>query len=61
MLKMEEKFCICCGKLTQKRSRRIISDSTDILSLWEEALKRKLEETRAKKLFKMIDLCAVML
>ena len=26
-----------CGELT---SRRIISDSTDILSLWEEALKK---------------------
>ena len=41
MLKiMEDKYCIGCGELTQKGSRRIISDSTDILSLWEEALKK---------------------
>ena len=32
--------CIGCCELTQKGSRRIISDSTDILSLWEEALKK---------------------
>ena len=41
--------CIGCGELTQKGSRRIISDFTDILSLREE---ENLEETRAK----MIDL-----
>ena len=44
--------CVNFGSVTQKRS---ISDSTDILPMWEE----KLEETRAKKLFKLTDLCAV--
>ena len=44
--------CVNFASVTQKKS---ISDSTDILSMWEE----KLEETRAKKLFKLIDLCAV--
>ena len=45
--------CANFASVTQKRS---ISDSTDILPMWEE----KLEETRAKKLFKLIDLCAVL-
>ena len=35
-------YGIGCGELTKKGSRRIISDSTstDILSLWEEVLKK---------------------
>ena len=37
---MEDKYCIGYGELRQKGSRRIISDSTDILSLREEALKK---------------------
>ena len=36
----QREYCIGCGELTQKGSRRLISDSTDILSLWKKKIGR---------------------
>ena len=47
---MEGECCIACGAATQKRARRKVSECSDVLSFWEEASRKVLQESSHHKL-----------
>ena len=42
--------CIACGVATQKKARRKVSECSDVLSFWEEASRKVLQESSHHKL-----------
>ena len=54
---MEGECSIACGAATQKKARRKESECSDVLSFWEKASRKVLQESSHHKLSEALLMC----